>query len=57
MIAEAPIQPEDLTGWEYQCPVCGIQLAKSNFDTPERDYFCPYCTSRQLPSRQFARPT
>jgi hypothetical protein len=35
---------------DYSCPVCGIELTKSNFDTPARDYYCPYCSTRQMPS-------
>ena len=35
---------------EYSCPVCGIELAQANFDTPERDYYCPFCSTRQTPS-------
>jgi hypothetical protein len=35
---------------EYSCPVCGIELAQSNFDTPARDYYCPFCSTRQTPS-------
>ena len=35
---------------EYYCPVCGIGLARSDFDTPERDYYCPFCSTRQTPS-------
>lgn len=35
---------------EYSCPVCGIGLTQSNFDTPERDYYCPLCSTRQTPS-------
>ena len=35
---------------EYSCPVCGIELAKSNFDTPASEYYCPFCTTRQTPS-------
>jgi rubrerythrin len=35
---------------EYSCPVCGIELEQSNFDTPERDYYCPFCSTRQTPS-------
>ena len=35
---------------EYSCPVCGIGLTQSNFDTPERDYYCPFCSTRQTPS-------
>ncbi|HEY7754835.1 MAG TPA: hypothetical protein VID69_01255 [Actinomycetota bacterium] len=35
---------------EYFCPVCGEELARSNFLTPERDYYCPYCATRQTPA-------
>jgi DNA-directed RNA polymerase subunit RPC12/RpoP len=35
---------------EYFCPVCGEELSLSNFLTPERDYYCPYCATRQTPS-------
>ena len=35
---------------EYVCPICGIELAKSDFDTPARHYYCPYCSTRQTPS-------
>jgi hypothetical protein len=33
----------------YFCPVCGIELAKSDFDTPPKHYYCPYCITRQTP--------
>jgi hypothetical protein len=36
---------------EYCCPVCGVGLSRSNFATPEADYFCPNCTTRQTPTR------
>lgn len=36
--------------FEYFCPVCGVELRRSNFDTPERDYYCPYCSTRSTPS-------
>ena len=35
---------------EYFCPVCGVGLSLSNFLTPERDYYCPYCATRQTPA-------
>jgi predicted RNA-binding Zn-ribbon protein involved in translation (DUF1610 family) len=35
---------------EYSCPVCGIELARSNYETPERDYSCPFCSTRRTPS-------
>jgi rubrerythrin len=38
--------------WVYECPICGIELAQSNFDTPSGDYFCPFCTTPQAPSRR-----
>ena len=34
----------------YFCPVCGIGLATSDFDTPPKHYYCPYCSTRQTPS-------
>jgi hypothetical protein len=35
---------------EYFCPVCGAELSQSNFLTPEQDYYCPYCATRQKPA-------
>ena len=46
---QEPHAPETLAD-EYSCPVCGIELAQANFDTPERDYYCPFCSTRQTPS-------
>jgi hypothetical protein len=43
---------EDLTAWRFECPVCGIELVQSNFDTPAIDYYCPFCTTRQTPQRR-----
>lgn len=43
-----PFPAEDAD--EYFCPVCGIDLASSDFKTPERDYYCPFCSTRQTPS-------
>jgi predicted RNA-binding Zn-ribbon protein involved in translation (DUF1610 family) len=37
--------------WMYECPVCGVELARSNFDTPAVEYYCPVCTTRQMPRR------
>jgi DNA-directed RNA polymerase subunit RPC12/RpoP len=34
----------------YFCPVCGEEVSLSNFLTPEREYYCPYCATRQTPS-------
>jgi len=33
----------------YFCPVCGIGLAKSDFEMPLKHYYCPYCSTRQTP--------
>jgi DNA-directed RNA polymerase subunit RPC12/RpoP len=35
----------------YFCPICGIELSVSNYETPGSDYFCPYCSTDQRPSR------
>jgi len=35
---------------DYFCPVCGEELALSNFLTAERDYYCPFCATRQTPA-------
>ena len=35
----------------YFCPVCGIELEQSDFEKPAEDYYCPFCSSRQTPSR------
>ena len=35
---------------QYFCPVCGIGLGQSEFETPAREYYCPFCTTRQTPA-------
>lgn len=35
---------------DYFCPVCGIELSLSNFLTPEDEYYCPFCATRQTPA-------
>jgi endogenous inhibitor of DNA gyrase (YacG/DUF329 family) len=35
----------------YDCPVCGIDLAQSDFDEPAQNYYCPFCSTRQTPQR------
>ena len=37
-------------GFLFFCPVCGIELEQTNFDTPERDYYCPFCSTQLTPS-------
>jgi len=37
---------------QLSCPVCGITLFQSDLDDdPQGDYYCPYCTTGQRPSR------
>jgi DNA-directed RNA polymerase subunit RPC12/RpoP len=40
---------------DYFCPVCGIELERSDFDKAPEDYHCPFCSSRQTPSRATRR--
>ena len=37
--------------FDYYCPICGIELARANYETFDRDYFCPYCSTQQRASR------
>jgi hypothetical protein len=37
--------------FEYYCPICGIELVESNYETFDNDYFCPYCSTQQRASR------
>ena len=41
--------------FDYYCPICGIELSKSNYETSEKDYYCPYCSTQQRASRVPAR--
>jgi DNA-directed RNA polymerase subunit RPC12/RpoP len=42
--------------FEYYCPICGIELSRSNYEASDEDYFCPYCSTRRHASRVTARP-
>jgi rubredoxin len=37
--------------FHYYCPICGIELAESDFETFDRDYYCPSCGTQQRASR------
>lgn len=51
-MTQVPVPTHPATNaFRYYCPICGIELAVSNYDTPDRDYYCPYCSSPQGPSR------
>jgi hypothetical protein len=41
--------------FDYYCPVCGIELARSNYEAFDKDYFCPYCSTQLRASRVPAR--
>ena len=41
--------------WAYFCPICGIPLERFDFDKASEDHSCPFCCSRQRPSRVAAR--
>jgi hypothetical protein len=47
---EVPKQTVD-GPFEYYCPICGIELVESNYETFDNDYFCPYCSTQQRASR------
>jgi len=52
MIIATSVASVDVSAvWMYECPVCGVELGRSNFDTPAIDYYCPVCTTRQMPRR------
>ena len=40
----------DVEGEEFFCPVCGVELTLADFERPENDYYCPYCSTRQTPA-------
>jgi rubredoxin len=42
--------------FEYYCPICGADLAESNYETFDADYSCPVCGTQQRASRVPARP-
>jgi ribosomal protein L37AE/L43A len=35
----------------YYCPVCGTDLAQSDFEEPAQSYYCPFCTTRRTAQR------
>ena len=44
------MEPGTTEDFRYFCPMCGIELERANFDTPERDYYCPFCSTQSMPS-------
>jgi hypothetical protein len=42
---------------DHSCPVCGITLLASDFETSGEDYYCPYCSTDQMPSNVPLAPT
>ena len=47
---ELPTRPTE-DPFEYYCPICGMDLDRFNYETFEKDYFCPYCSTQQRASR------
>jgi hypothetical protein len=45
---DRPLFEDEVT--DYFCPVCGVELSRSNFLTPAADYYCPFCATRQTPA-------
>jgi DNA-directed RNA polymerase subunit RPC12/RpoP len=45
-----PMLPAE-EAFQYYCPICGIELSVSNYETPGGDYFCPYCSTEERASR------
>ena len=41
--------------FEYYCPICGIELAQSNYEAFDEYYYCPYCSTQHRASRVAAR--
>lgn len=41
--------------FEYFCPICGMELARSNYETFDKEYYCPFCSTQQRASRVPAR--
>jgi hypothetical protein len=50
--ASLPLATED-----HSSPVCGITLLASDFETSGEDYYCPYCSTDQMPSNVPLAPT
>ena len=49
--AKSTCSTADSTAGRMACPICGIDLTVANYDTPDADYYCPYCSTPQGPSR------
>ncbi|HEY3265225.1 MAG TPA: hypothetical protein VGK12_08715 [Actinomycetota bacterium] len=41
--------------FDYYCPVCGLELVESNYESLEAGYSCPGCGTQQRASRVPAR--
>jgi rubredoxin len=41
--------------FDYYCPVCGAELAETNYETFDEQYSCPVCATHQRASRAPAR--
>jgi hypothetical protein len=41
----------DAVAFDYRCPVCDADLAQSDYETFDAEYFCPVCSTQLRPSR------
>jgi rubredoxin len=41
----------DAVAFDYRCPVCDADLAESDYETFDSQYFCPVCSTQLRPSR------
>ena len=41
--------------FDYHCPICGVELAESDYETFDPDYYCPSCGTQHRASRAPAR--
>ena len=48
--------PHDEQSFDYYCPICGVELAESNYEAFDAEYSCPGCGTQQRASRAKARP-
>jgi predicted RNA-binding Zn-ribbon protein involved in translation (DUF1610 family) len=45
----------DERSFDFYCPVCGVELVESNYESIDAEYSCPTCGTTQRASRVPAR--
>jgi rubredoxin len=46
--------PHGEAPFDYYCPVCGADLAESNYEEFDAEYLCPVCSTQLRPMRILA---